>query len=464
MTTRPGSLRRRLVLLLLLPLFLLSVLSWGWTYADTRERTNAAFDRTLGGSALAIAERVVVGPEGHLTVDIPYIALEMLSSAAEDRVFYKVQSLSGDLITGYDALAVPNSLPAIGHDPVFFDAAFENVSVRAAAIVGAASDPTRSLGFVVIVAETTQGRWQEIKAALAQSAVRVLFLICFAALVVWFGVRKGLAPLDRLAAALGRRSPSDLRPIEHQPPEEIAPLIRSINEFMVRLRHAISSLHRFTGNAGHQLRTPLAIIRANLELARRATCAEDLNSALSAAERASEQADTLIGQFLLLARLDASRGQDEPLEPVDLNRVAEETARERAPVALKAGLRLAFEPSTESAVIRGNPVLLRELLLNLLNNAIAHAAPGEAVVRVRRDDNLVVMEVADIGPGLNDRTPSGTALTAASFRTGDEPHRTGLGLSIAAEIAEHYAGRVQLLSTPGGTGVTASAIFPSSIQ
>ena len=304
MTTVPHSIRRGLLIWLLAPLFGLSILLLAENYFETLRRANVIFDRSLAGSALAIADRVVVGDGGAIEVDVPYVALDMLTSVGEDRVFYKVAS-AGDTVTGYQDLPLPKRKLSMGENPVFFDATFRGVSIRAAAVIAAASDARQSIAFTVVVAETTQGRAALAREALTRSALRILALISVAALVVWFGVRRGLRPLERLVDAVGRRSQDDLRPIEHETPEEVVSLVRSINGLIARLSEALATLKRFTGNAGHQLRTPLSIIRANIELARRSADPQESAQMLAAADRAARDAERLVEQFLLLARVEA---------------------------------------------------------------------------------------------------------------------------------------------------------------
>lgn len=459
MTAAPYSIRRGLLVWLLAPLFGLSVLLLAENYFETLRRANVIFDRTLAGSALAIADRVVVGEGGAIEVDVPYVALDMLTSVAEDRVFYKVTS-AGDTVTGYLDLPLPTRQLSIGEDPIFFDATFRGVSIRAAAITGAASDALRSIAFTVVVAETTQGREALAREALTRSALRILALIFVAAIVVWLGVRRGLRPLERLVEAVGRRSQDDLRPIDHETPEEVVSLVRSINGLIARLSEALATLKRFTGNAGHQLRTPLTIIRANIELARRSADPEESAQMLAAADRAARDAERLVEQFLLLARVEASRASDEPPQRIDLNALAEETARDRAPAAVRAGLDLEFEACPQEAFVHANPILIREMLLNILNNAIFHAAPCAAVVRVRCQAGMAIIEVEDEGPGMLEPA-IGIALqgadTASQTAAKSGP---GLGIAIATEIAHRFGGKLEIGPGKAGAGTRVSVSLP----
>jgi len=454
------SLRRNLIAWLFAPLLLLSVgLLWE-SYFEARRQADRAFDRTLMGSALAIADRVVLGADGRLEVDVPYVALEMLTSAAGDRVFYQVRGDDGQLSTGYEDLPQPEETPRPGAEPVFYHGAYKGSSIRAVALPGAASNAQRSAGFLVVVAETTQGRQALARETMSRAALRLAAMIVVAGIVLWFGVTRGLRPLERLGQAVGRRSPDDLRPVEHIVPREVEGLMQAVNGLLGRLKDALGALRRFTGNAGHQLRTPLSIVRNNLALARRADTAEERNARIAEAEQAARDAERLIEQLLLLARIEESKAIEEEGGIVNLNELAEECARDRAAPALRTGLELAFEPAAESASVNGNAVLLRELLLNLIDNAIRYAAPGHATVRVRSEADGWVLEVEDDGPGI-DAAARERALSRFGKLDRHAPEGAGLGLAISAEIAGRFGGTMTLEPGAAGRGLCVCVRLPA---
>lgn len=453
------SLRRNLIIWLFAPLLLLSIgLLWE-SYFEARRHADRAFDRTLMGSALAIADRVVLGGDGALEVDVPYVALEMLTSAAGDRVFYQVRSADGRVSTGYEDLPQPDEAPSPGSEPVFYHGSYKGSEIRAIAMPGAASNTQRSVGFLVVVAETTQGRQALARETMIRSALRLAAMILVAGLVLWFGVTRGLRPLERLGQAVGRRSPDDLRPVEHTVPREVEGLMQAINGLLGRLRDALGALRRFTGNAGHQLRTPLSIIRNNLALALRADSEDERLARIGEADRAVRDAERLVEQLMLLARIEESRAVEEGGETVDLNRLAEECARDRAGPALRAGLELAFEPAPTAATVRGNAVLLRELLLNLIDNAVSYAAPGHATVRVASNDDRYMLEVEDNGPGI-DPAARERALSRFTRLDRHSPEGAGLGLAISAEIANRFGGTMTLEPGDDDRGLRVRVCLP----
>lgn len=455
------SLRRNLIVWLFAPLLLLSIgLLWE-SYFEARRQADWAFDRTLTGSALAIADRVVLAPDGVLEVDVPYVALEMLTSAAGDRVFYQVRGGDGRISTGYEDLPQPDETPLPGSEAVFYHGTYKGSAIRAIAMPGAASNAQRSVGFLVVVAETTQGRQALARETMIRSALRLAALILVAGVVLWFGINRGLRPLERLGQAVGRRSPDDLRPLEHTVPREVEGLMQAINGLLGRLRDALGALRRFTGNAGHQLRTPMSIIRNNLALAQRADSDTEKLARIAEADRAVRDAERLVEQLLLLARIEESRAFEEGGETVNLNELAEECARERAAPALRAGLELAFEPARPSATVKGNAVLLRELLLNLIDNAIRYAAPGHATIRVSSSDSENMLEVEDDGPGI-DAEARKRAFSRFTRLDRHAPEGAGLGLAISAEIADRFGGTMTLDTGTGGRGLCVRVSLPAA--
>jgi two-component system sensor histidine kinase TctE len=476
MNARPvlRSLSARLLLWLLVPFSLLAAIGLVDTYRDARETANAVLDRVLTGSALAIAERVAVNRDGEIEVDVPYVALEMLTSAAEDRVFYRVEGPPGTFVTGYRQLPVPppGKAPQVARQPRFADAVYRGEPIRMVILSGAASSGNRSIGYRVAVAETTTARRALAEDILLRSAARQTLLILIAATVVFFGVRRALRPLARLEEAVDRRTPDDLRPIRHAVPREVDRLVGAINGFMGRLADALAALRRFTGNASHQIRTPLAIIRTQIELARRARDPQEMSAALDVADAAVAQSERTLAQLLLLARVDEASADRLTLEELDLCTLARAVTAELEPVAARAGLDLGFEAEPEAQdsdcpLVRGQRMLFAELLRNLIENAIAYAGRGRsATVRVGvAGDARVCLEVEDDGPGIPARDRSRALKRFERLTPENGPQGAGLGLAIVDEIARLMGARVELLpgdpaSASGDRGLTVRIVFP----
>ncbi len=457
------SLRRRLLVLLLVPLSLIGLLALVDAYRDAIDTANEISDRVLSGSALAIAERVIVGENGKLEVDVPYVALEMLTSAAQDRVFYKVEGPDGLFITGYERLPVPQGdfSETIGNRARFSDASFRGDAIRLASLDGAVSTGTRSISYRVVVAETTNARQTLARDILIRTAVRQALLVGIAAIIVWFGVTRALKPLQRLEEAIGRRSMDDLRPIEHAVPSEVEQLVVSINGFMGRLGGALEALRHFTGNASHQLRTPLTVIRTQLELTRRAESETDAASALQVADGAVIHAERTLSQLLLLARVDEASADRLGEATFDLNAEAQKITAAYLNKARENDIDLGFEGAQDALPVRGDAMLLGELLRNLIENAIAYAGPGaSATVRIGREQGsgAAFLELEDDGIGIEPAKREQATERFVRFSP-DNQAGAGLGLAIVSEIALLFGAQLTLHTGRDGKGLLVRVVF-----
>lgn len=453
---RPYSLRRRLLLWLLVPLVALGLIALADTYNEAVETANAVSDRVLAGSALAIAERVVVAEDGALEVDIPYVALEMLTSAAQDRVFYRVDGPDG-FITGYQTLPVINGLEL--EESGYEDASFRGEPIRLTSLSRAASTGATSIPFVVTIAETTIARTQLAQTILLRSALRLAILIGSAAAIVWFAVTFSLRPLYRLRDAIAERNPDDLHPIEQSVPKEVRGLVDTVNSFMGRLGSALGAMRHFTGNASHQLRTPLTIIRTQLALASRAHSLEEARQAARMGDEAVAHAERVIAQLLLLAKVDeAASDRLKNLGAVNLTGLAQQLTADRVTQAHAAGIDLGFD-GEEPLFVRGEPMLLGEMIRNLIENVLAYAGSGaEATVKVFDGGTEVVLEVEDTGPGIAPADLESVRQRFVRGRAGDKPG-AGLGLPIVEEIASLFGGRLELLAGADGRGLRVKVAF-----
>ena len=442
-----GSLRRRLLGWLLAATAVLGLLALGDTWREAVTTATRVSDRVLAGSALAIAERVTVDEDRGLQVDIPYSALEMLASTAQDRVFYRVDGPLG-FLTGYPDLA---RAPTDGDGRGFADGIHAGERIRIATLARTVSTGVESIPFTVTVAESTLARRDLTQSILIRSALRLTGMIIGAALIVWIAVPLALRPLSRLGEAIAARSPDDLSPIREPVPLEVQGLVEAVNSFMARLGTALDALRNFTGNASHQLRTPLAVLRTQLALADRAETPQVMRSAVAKGDAALAHAERVLAQLLLLARVDAAPGQA-ARTPVDLAALARDVTGEAIPRAAEADIDLGFEG--EPVQVRAEPVLLSEALANLIDNALAYAGRGAMVtVSVGADGDHAILAVTDDGPGI---PPDARARLGARFARGAEgAEGLGLGLAIVAEIAALFGGSFALLDGPDGRGLRA---------
>ncbi|CAM3272424.1 sensor histidine kinase [Paracoccus nototheniae] len=457
-----GSLRRRLLAWLLAATAVLGLAAMADTWAEAVGTARAVSDRVLAGSALAIAERVTVADDAQLQVDIPYSALEMLTSTAQDSVFYRVDG-PGGFMTGYDRLPVADP-GAAGQG--YADAVFADAPIRVITLARTVSTGVESIPFRVTVAESRLARNELAQAILVRSALRLALMICGASAIIWIAVPLALRPLNRLGEAISARRADDLSPLPTDVPLEVQGLVAAMNSFMARLDTALVALRNFTGNASHQLRTPLAVIRTQLALAQRAGDPALAHQAVAKGDAALADAERILAQLLLLARVDAAA--DQPLaRPLDATALARDLTGEMIPHAAGAGIDLGFEAEagdTPAVMVRAEPVLLAEALKNLIDNALAYAGRGAVVtVRVARTGDDVDIWVEDDGPGIAPEVMNRLAQRFVRGAAGPaRPGGSGLGLAIVTEIAQLFGGRMVLDHGAGGRGLKAGLHLPTA--
>lgn len=458
-----GSIKRRLLLWLLLPLICFGAIALVDTYIQARVTADEISDRVLAGSVLAISERVFVNEDGVLEVDIPYIALQMLTSSEGDRVFYRIEDSAGNFITGYRNLDLPN-IQTYAQEVTFGDSTFNGADIRVAMLRSAASSNTKSLGFLVAVAETTNTRQAVARDLLFRSAMRLTFLIGAAALLVWLAVSRALMPLKRLEAAVSRRSPDDVRPIEHKVPDEVSGLVITINALVLRFANAIGALRNFTSHASHQFRTPLAIIKTHLEIALRADDPNAQAIAISDAKNAVDDAEHMMAQLLTLARIDASSRKELAKQTCDLAAITRKVCEDSV---LQLGHQSKFDidlgySGVEQLEVFGEEILIREVVRNLIDNALKHGVGlkihrGARVidVSVSSTDGQASLWVYDSGAPFELPKKSQSEGSGSMRVSG----LSGFGFAVIYEILDIYDGEIELHEQSNGVGKSISMSF-----
>ncbi|MFT3814764.1 MAG: sensor histidine kinase N-terminal domain-containing protein [Acidovorax sp.] len=450
-------LRSHLLRWLLAPLCVLWAVGVCIHYARSLAQANEAYDRTLLGSALAIAEQVVV-QDGRLRADVPASALEMLESRAQDRIFYRVSCLDPPVaVAGYDDLPAPS---ALGAKPVFFDASYLGEPVRFVALqrplFGA---PGLHGPLLVQVGETLGARNALARKVLIDAAALPLALIVVAALFIVWGVHRGLLPLKRIRDEIRARGPDDLTPIGLQDaPREVAPLIEAINQHTGRQRRLNEAHRQFIADASHQLKTPLAVLKVQAAHALVQPDPQVVRGILQEICDSTDATSRMVQQLLALARSDAATAVAG--EGTDLVALAHAVCFDLLTPALARGIDLGFDGEAAPVIVHGQPLLLRELVANLVDNAIRYApVEGRVSVTVRRDGaRRACLEVEDNGPGIP------AAEREAVFERfhrlpGTQADGCGLGLAIVRQIAERHGASVALCDAPAGRGLLVRVRF-----
>lgn len=468
---RVPSLRRRLLTRLLVPLAALAVGLGVGGAALIHGFVQSTHDRLLSGSTLAIAERLAVGDDdGEVTVDLPTVAFGMLESQARDNIYYNV-AMEGGVITGYLDLPLPDIAGMPTNVTVFRDGSYRGHPVRIAAQLRRLYGVAQPV--LVQVAETTDGRRALAADLLLWLTLLEVALVVGSGFLVWGAVGRGLEPLGRLRRVIDSRSARGSLALVPLPlaevPGEVQPLVVAINGLLARLDQSIGTMRRFTADASHQLRTPLAVLRTHLALlGRHGTGTPEGQAALEDVEGAVRRLERLLTQLLALARADEEAPIASPtLETADLQRVAMDVAAEQVPAALALDVELRFEgledrpedrledrPRVGSARALGNPVLIGELLGNLLDNAIRYNRRGGTVtVRVLTDPPR--LEVEDDGPGIPATERDRVFERFHRLERRGQPARTGsgLGLAIVRALADRLGAGLRLDDGQGGRGL-----------
>jgi len=461
-----GSLRLHLLRWLLLPLFALLALN---AYLSNRAAVaiaNESFDRLLIASADAIADQVSV-QDGQLSVDLPYVALQLLESNIQERVFYRVLAPDGSTLTGYADLPLPRIRPADGDKPRLYRADYDGESLHLVALRKPLFGTTISGAVMVVVAETGESRRALSRRIVLEDLGRQALLIAATGLLVWLGLRGGLRPLVRLRDQLLARPSTDLSPIDARTlPAELRPLIEAMNQHTARIDRLIQGRQQFLADASHQMRTPLAEMRTQIEYSLRQPQVEQAQETLRDVHDAVDALSRLVTQMLSLARSDPSALQHQQQGLIDLVELARDATLDFVSAARKKQIDLGFEDGAVEVRVRGNPVLLRELVANLVDNAIVYSDEGGSiVVRVvlstagAETPPVAVLEVEDDGPGIAVADREKVFQRFYRGAAGKAPG-SGLGLAIVAEICASHEARIELLDGAGGRGLRVRVTLP----
>ncbi|GLS03046.1 sensor histidine kinase [Chitiniphilus shinanonensis] len=454
------SLRLHLVLWLIPPLMCLLALDAFMTYRRAMGAANVAFDRTLFSSAKAIAEGLRIHG-GEVVVDIPYLALEIFESNAEGRIYYKVSEDNGRYLTGYQDLPPAPRRDLRFYRPVYYEADYQDVSLRLIALRQPVHDVATGVTRVVWVqvGETPELRRELAKEILIGALQQEALLVALAVLIVLIATYRGLAPLRQLSEQVAARAEGDLSPVAvTRLPSELRPLTDALNQYVARMSRMLSARRRFFVDAAHQLKTPLAILRAQTQTALRERDPSDIRRGLLGMEETLGHASRGVQQLLSLARLETDSGYEVALEPLDLAALVREVALEWAAPALAAGVTLGYE-GPRRAMVLGRRELLQELVSNLIDNALLYSGSDDVLLVLSQDETDVTLAVIDHGHGV---AVSESEKLFKRFYRGDSAkgEGSGLGLAIVREIAHRHAGAAGLQATPGG-GLTVLLRLPA---
>jgi two-component system, OmpR family, sensor histidine kinase TctE len=431
---------------MLAPLLLVWPMSVGFTFLVAQGLSNGPFDRALGDSVLAVADQVRETERG-LRLNLPEAARDILRSDELDVITYQVLGHEGELLGGDRDMPVPLTYEVVSPGVVRFrDDRVRGTEVRVAYMWLDSSNTGDDRPILIQVGETLEKRTRLANEIIKGVILPQFVVLPIAVLLVWFGLTRGIAPVEDLSAKLRARRADDFSPINlRDAPEEMHVLVRSFNDLLERLERNMAAQRRFVADAAHQLKTPLAGLRMQAELALRESGREEIERSLKQIARGSQQATRLANQLLALARAENLALGAVPRGPLDLVALARHVTSDWVPEALAAGHDLGFESSADTVNLSGNTTLLGEMLKNLIDNAIRYTpSPGHITVRVQGAAKPL-LEVEDTGPGVAESERE--RVFEPFYRVPEATSEgTGLGLAIVREIARQHDAAVTLHS------------------
>ncbi|MGE4330688.1 sensor histidine kinase [Diaphorobacter sp.] len=452
--TRPQSLRRQLLLGILLPTLLFVGVNTYSLHRQALAALHTAYDRTLLASAKTISEQLDVrgyDELAELRATVPYAALEAFEADNQSRMFYRVSSLHGELISGFAELPIWRGTiaqrPPYAALVDFYDAQFRGQPVRVAVLLQpVASSEGRGMA-VIQVAETLELREAAALQILHTTLARQALLLALIAGIVVLVVQRATRPVRQLSSNLQARAEGDLAPIAAPAaPRELQPLIDATNAVMQRLSRLLAHQQRFVRDASHQLRTPLAVLKTQVQSALRGDLPPE--QALQEIGHTVDRATQLANQMLALAKVEQLRQQG-GLPTTRLDAVLREVALELSPLIAQGDLDFCI--ATDAAPVQAHEWMLRELCRNLLHNAIRHAPPGtELAVTLQAHATHAALTFADAGPGIDDEL---AARLFQPFSAGDVRTGSGLGLAICQEIVQALGGSIALTNRREGSQI-----------
>ena len=440
-STQGLSLKRQLLLWLLLPQLVLWLVGGVLAYRIALSYAEKGIDQSLTQSVLSLARQVKPVGSG-LLIDFPRAAQDIIEQDPQDRVSYMVSSPPGSFLLGNRRLpGPPGGLTPSTGETLLYPVQIDGKPMRVALLEVNYGESTAPQRMRVQVAKSLAVQQRITAELVADMLAPLLLLGTVLSVLVYGGISRGLGPLKRLQAQLGDRRAQSLPallPIEMtQAPQEVHALAGAVNQLLAAVRRSLSQEKRFLNDAAHQLRTPLAGLISQTELALAETDPAALQTRLTKVLAGAQRSAHLVHQLLSLARHET----EVRLQRLDVAALAREVAREWTPRALAAGVDLGFE-GEDSLNIEGEALLLREALSNLLHNALLYAGAGSMVtLRVSCGDGRALLEVEDNGPGLSaQELPH---VFERFWRASELPGGCGLGLAIVAEIAQRHGGKAR---------------------
>lgn len=464
-----------------MPLSSLVLVSTIASYLLGRALARTIYDKQLANSADSVIARIKTTGD-RLTVDLPPAALAILKHNYQDDFYFQVLSPEGKIISGDKNLPLPPSLvneamaPTASmpqkattilkknqEEPSFRTINFKGRELRVVTI--AVPTPESIFDYVIIQAAETRNTRKELanQIAIGILLAQIATIVCGAG-AIWVGVDRGLRPLANVEQAVQSRAAGDLSPLNVDEPVEIISLITALNRLFKQLENDLELQKRFTSNAAHQLRTPLAVVTTYCDLVRKMVKEAEVQDVLADLEAAIHRMSRLVNRLLVLARSEPGANTLRPFTQVDLSTVASAVTAAHVPEAIRNKIEFEFLAPSEPAIVYGDQYGLEELISNLIENSILYSDPeGKITVQITVASDQIILAIEDEGCGIpeNER---GRVFERFYRAAGTEKPGTGLGLAIVKEIAISHGALIDITSGKLGKGTTIRVAFPRSRQ
>jgi two-component system sensor histidine kinase TctE len=436
-TIGPRALKNQLRLWLLLTMLLVLGVSAALSYSRALHYATQAYDQSLLRTVLALADEVIIDTNNEVKLELPEIASHLLSYNDGDHIYIKISAPSGKLVFGEAHLPLPHQPPG-GNQQVYYNSRYKNEAIRAVTFGLPESNAASAKNILITMAETTGKRDAMVAEMVEEMLLPQVLMMILAAIVIELGIHFALKPMQDLRESLHQRSHRDLSPLDTSAsPLELQPLLQAMNALLARVKAGIQQQQQFIADASHQLRTPIAGLQTQAELALRSHSPEEVKEPLNYILRSTTRLSHLIQRLLSLARTDAASSQL-VFKPVSLTGlIYDECARWVGPASDKQ-LELEVLIETQQDQVLGDALMLSEMLNNLLENAIQYT-PEQGLLQIRlwQDGKHLLLQVSDSGVGI---PVDQKELIFERFHRLDpnQGNGCGLGLAIVAEIAEHH--------------------------
>jgi len=465
-----NSLRNQLfswLLMLLLPLILISAMV---SYYLANKYSNLAYDKGLYRNALALADQVTL-EKYDVQINLPEVAKDLLEYDEDDDRYFRILGPVGDLVATHTDLPLPRIYPAEDKF-LYYNAQLNGKKLRVVVYTlplssdfspnTAIKKEAKKNNVYVMVGETLIKRTEMANEIILSMLLPQLIILLLVSALLFFGIRRGLQPLDKLKTDLSLRNINDLSPVDNtKAPIELQPLLNAFNDLLARVGGTIAKQHRFIADAAHQLKTPLAGLKTQAELALREKEPTKITHAVNQINLASGNLSHLVNQLLSLTKAEPDGATFIEFSSVDLKHLAQEVTADWITTALQKKIDLGFSCNIQTARIQGNEVLLRELMNNLIDNAIRYTPKaGNITVGVYKEDSALVFYVHDNGIGISSENQS--RIFERFYRVlGTQQEGCGLGLTIVQEIAERHHATVSVMSEGESKGTLFQVRFPA---